>query len=52
MTKSELIALISSKQPHFDIKDVALAINNIVQTLTETLASYNRIEKSECRIQP
>jgi integration host factor subunit beta len=44
MTKSELIALISNKQPHLLSKDVELAINTIVQTMTDTVAIGERIE--------
>jgi integration host factor subunit beta len=44
MTKSELIALISNKQSHLLSKDVELAINTILQTMTDTVAIGERIE--------
>ncbi|AMK75951.1 MULTISPECIES: integration host factor subunit beta [Methylomonas] len=44
MTKSELIAAISNKQPHLLQTDVELAINNILDVLTTTLANGERIE--------
>ena len=44
MTKSELIALIATKQPHLLQKDVDLAINNIIDAMTTTLVNGNRIE--------
>lgn len=44
MTKSELIAAIANKQPHLPQKDVELAINNILNVLTTTLANGDRIE--------
>jgi integration host factor subunit beta len=44
MTKSELIAMLASKQPHLPHKDVALAIDAIIQTLTDAVAAGQRIE--------
>ena len=44
MTKSELIAAIANKQPHLPQKDVELAINNILDVLTTTIADGGRIE--------
>ena len=44
MTKSELIAAIANKQPHLLQRDVELAINNILNVLTTTLANGDRIE--------
>lgn len=44
MTKSELIAAIANKQPHLPQKDVELAIKNILDVLTTTLANGDRIE--------
>lgn len=44
MTISELIAAIANKQPHLPQKDVELAIKNILDVLTTTLANGDRIE--------
>jgi integration host factor subunit beta len=44
MIKSELITLISSKQPHLQHKDVELAINNIIDVLIHSVAHGERIE--------
>ncbi len=44
MTKSELIAAIADKQPHLPQQDVELAIKNILDVLTTTLANGDRIE--------
>ena len=44
MLKSELIAWIAKRQPHLQLKDVELAINNIVEILTVTLTNGGRIE--------
>ena len=44
MTKSELIAMMASKQPHLHLKDVDLAVNSIIAVLTTTLANGERIE--------
>ena len=44
MTKSELIAMMASKQPHLHLKDVDLAVNSIIAVLTATLANGERIE--------
>jgi integration host factor subunit beta len=44
MTKSELIAMLASKQPLLPHKDVTLAIDAIIQTLTEAVAAGQRIE--------
>ena len=44
MTKSELITLIGTKQPHLQPKDVELAINNVIDTLIDSIANAERIE--------
>ena len=44
MTKSELITLIASKQPHLPAKDVELAINCLIEVLTSSIATGERIE--------
>ncbi len=44
MTKSELIAAIANKQPHLLQRDVELAINNILDVLTTTIADGGKIE--------
>ena len=44
MTKSELIAAISNKQPHLPQKDVEYAVNNIIDAMIATLVGGDRIE--------
>lgn len=44
MTKSELIELLAKKQPHLALKDVELAVRCVVDQLSDTLASGERIE--------
>ena len=44
MTKSELISLIAGKQSHLQQKDVELAINNIIDQLTNAMSQGLRIE--------
>jgi integration host factor subunit beta len=44
MIKSELIAAIAGKQIHLLQKDVELAVNSILDTLTAHLANGERIE--------
>ena len=44
MTKSELITLIGTKQPHLQQKDVELAVNSIVEILSAAVANAERIE--------
>jgi len=44
MTKSELIALIGTKQPNLQQKDVEFAINCIVEIMTVAIASHEGIE--------
>jgi len=44
MTKSELITLLATKQPHLLPKDIDLAVNNIIDTMIATLVNGNRIE--------
>ena len=44
MTKSELIELIARKQTQFSQKDVELAINQILDSMIDTLSEGDRIE--------
>lgn len=44
MTKSELIEVLAKKQPHLALKDVELAVRCVVEHLSETLASGERVE--------
>ncbi|MCC5857941.1 MAG: integration host factor subunit beta [Ectothiorhodospiraceae bacterium] len=44
MTKSELIELIASKQQHLAYKDVELAVKTLLEHMSESLATGQRIE--------
>ena len=44
VTKSELIEILSKKQPHLAYKDVELAVKCILGHVSSTLASGERIE--------
>jgi integration host factor subunit beta len=44
MTKSELIELIARKQTQLSAKDVEIAVNQIIESMSEALASGERIE--------
>ena len=44
MTKSELIEVISTQQPHLAIKDVELAVKCILEHMSHSLANGDRIE--------
>jgi integration host factor subunit beta len=44
MTKSELIELIAAKQTQLSLKDVELAVKTIIEQMSETLSTGNRIE--------
>jgi integration host factor subunit beta len=44
VTKSELIEVLARKQPHLPLKDVELAVRCVVDHLSDTLASGERIE--------
>jgi integration host factor subunit beta len=44
VTKSELIEALARKQPHLALKDVELAVKCIIDQMSETLASGERIE--------
>ncbi len=44
MTKSELIELLTRKQTHLAFKDVELAIKNILEQMSRSLAAGERIE--------
>ena len=44
MTKSELIEMIARKQKHLPAKDVELAVKAIIEQMSQTLASGDRIE--------
>jgi integration host factor subunit beta len=44
MTKSELIDVISRNQKHLPAKDVELAVKHILEIMSDSLASGQRIE--------
>jgi len=44
VTKSELIEALARQQPHLALKDVELAVKCIIDQMSETLASGERIE--------
>ena len=44
MTKSELIELIAARQTQLSAKDVELAVKTIIEHMSETLSSGERIE--------
>jgi len=44
MTKSEIIELIARRQTQFSQKDIELAVNQIVDSMIETLSQGERIE--------
>lgn len=44
MTKSELIEALAGQLPHLVYKDVELAVNCVIEQMSETLASGDRIE--------
>ena len=44
MTKSELIAQLSAKQPQLDYRDVELAVKELLEQMSATLATADRIE--------
>lgn len=44
MTKSELIELIARKQTQFSQKDVEIAVNQILDSMIDTLSEGERIE--------
>jgi len=44
MTKSELIELITSKQKHLPAKDIELALKQILEIMSDALATGERIE--------
>ena len=44
MTKSELIELIAVKQQHLVYRDVELAVNTLLEHMSEALSSGERIE--------
>ncbi|MEX0386409.1 integration host factor subunit beta [Spiribacter onubensis] len=44
MTKSELIELISANQQHLAQRDVELAVKTLLEQMSESLASGERIE--------
>ncbi|MCK5888839.1 MAG: integration host factor subunit beta [Methylococcales bacterium] len=44
MTKSELIESLSNKLPHLALKDVELAVKCVIEHMSETLSSGDRIE--------
>lgn len=44
MTKSELVEIIAGKQSQLSVKDVELAVKTIIDLMSETLSSGQRIE--------
>jgi len=44
MTKSELIEIISAKQKHLPSKDVELAVKQLLEIMSDALATGERIE--------
>ena len=44
MTKSELIEAIAKQQPHLALKDVELAVKCIIEHMSQSLSSGDRIE--------
>jgi len=44
VTKSELIALLASRLPQFALRDVDLAVNVLLETMTDSLVRGQRIE--------
>lgn len=44
MTKSELVEIIASKQTQLSVKDVELAVKTIIDQMSATLSSGQRIE--------
>jgi integration host factor subunit beta len=44
MTKSELVEIIAAKQTQLSVKDVELAIKTLIDLMSDTLSSGQRIE--------
>lgn len=44
MTKSELVEIIASKQAQLSVKDVELAVKTLIDLMSNTLSSGQRIE--------
>lgn len=44
MTKSELIERIAARQPQLSLKDVELAVKTVLEQMSQTLATGERIE--------
>jgi integration host factor subunit beta len=44
MTKSELVEIIAAKQMQLSVKDVELAIKTLIDLMSDTLSSGQRIE--------
>lgn len=44
LIKSQLIGELSKKFPHLSEKDIALAVNNIIEHMSDNLSSGGRIE--------
>mgnify|MGYP000589678847 FL=1 len=44
MTKSELVEIIAAKQTQLSVKDVELAVKTIIDLMSDTLSSGQRIE--------
>ncbi|HHH44233.1 MAG TPA: integration host factor subunit beta [Gammaproteobacteria bacterium] len=44
MTKSELIEVLAAKHSHLNHKDVELAVKSLIEQMSQSLATGNRIE--------
>ena len=44
MTKSQLIAAMAARHRHLDFSDTVMGVNSILETLSEALATGERIE--------
>ncbi|HFD80938.1 MAG TPA: integration host factor subunit beta [Gammaproteobacteria bacterium] len=44
MTKSELIEILAAKNSHLNHKDVELAVKSLIEQMSQSLATGNRIE--------
>ena len=44
MTKSELIEILAAKHSHLNHKDVELAVKSLIEQMSQSLATGNRIE--------
>ena len=44
MTKSELIEVLAKQQPHLAVKDIQLVVKCIIEQMSQSLSSGDRIE--------